>query len=46
VEVLNILTVEGLDIRKIRRPVGAELPASVNEHPLVVLWGADFATSN
>jgi len=46
VEFLEMLTEEGLDIRKIRRPTGAELPSSVIEHPLVALWGSDVTTGN
>lgn len=41
VDVLKILSDEGLDIRKIARPAEAELPELVRRHPLVIEWGAD-----
>ena len=43
VEALQILSDEGLDISRIRRPQDFDVPASVADHSLVRAWGSAVA---
>ncbi|HIL79668.1 MAG TPA: radical SAM protein [Myxococcales bacterium] len=43
---LEVLDREGIDVRRLPRPKDTNLPASVTDHPLVKIWGAEAPPEN